>query len=101
MIRILRIRIRIRNTASCCIVDLPLCALQAAVQKSAAGLRTRFPEVSVSVLDPDSGVFWILIRNPDPGGEKKIKMLNNQKIVLLFTTLYLSITVYYFDEKIL
>ena len=46
MIRILRIRIRIRNTAPCWIVDLPLCALQAAVQKSAAGLGTGFPEVS-------------------------------------------------------
>ena len=42
--------------------------------------------------DPDSGAFWIRIRNPDPVAyKKKCEKLNNYKIMQLFTTFYLSI----------
>ena len=36
------------------------------------------PSIRSSVLDPDSGVFWIL--NPYPGSYKSVKMLKNQNI---------------------
>ena len=39
------------------------------------------PDPSVSDPDPDSWVFCIRIRNPDPGTKKKFKMLNHHNII--------------------
>ena len=38
------------------------------------------------VSDPDSGVFWIRIRNPESGS--RVKMLNDHNIILLFSDFY-------------
>ena len=50
------------------------------------------PKSSVSDPEPDSGAFWIRIRRIRIQGlKKRSKMLNQHKIILLFTTLYPSI----------
>ena len=35
--------------------------------------RTPYLALFSSVADPDSGIFWIRIRNPGPGAEKKVR----------------------------
>ena len=48
---------------------------------------TAYCRVVNSVSDPDSGVFWIRIRNPNPVSYNIFKKLKPHKIILLLKTL--------------
>ena len=61
--------------------------------------HTMLKELSsiISVSDPDSGVFWVRVRNPATRANKK---LNIHKLILLFTTFYLSINLFWWEHLI-